>query len=143
MTELCVRRGVESDLHALQQLLSSHQMETEVDPTEFWLADVEGCLAGAARLEWEGGLAYLRPIAVDHQWQARGIGRALVEQIVVGLPQLNVVARGEAIGFYTRLGFVIVPWEQVPGRYRQECADCPDYPACGSRPMVWDRSAAS
>lgn len=140
MTELCVRRGVENDLHALQQLLFSHQMETDVDPSEFWLADVEDHLVGVARLEWEGGLAYLRPIAVDHQWQAQGIGRALVERIVIGLPQINVVARGGAVGFYTRLGFVPAPWEQVPERYRQECEDCPGYPACEPRPMVWKRS---
>jgi N-acetylglutamate synthase-like GNAT family acetyltransferase len=139
MKELNVRRGGESDLTALQRLLESHQMKTEVDPAEFWLAEVEGGLAGAARLEWEDGLAYLRPVAVDPEWQAQGIGRRLIQELAEGLPELNVVARGEAVGFYTRLGFMPAAWEQVPERYRQECADCPDSESCQPQPMAWER----
>jgi N-acetylglutamate synthase-like GNAT family acetyltransferase len=140
MKELKLRRGGESDLPTLQRLLRSHQMETEVDPGEFWLAEVEGSLAGAARLEWEDGLAYLRPIAVEPDWQAQGIGRVLVQEIATGLHQLNVVARGEAIGFYRRLGFAPVDWEQVPERYRQECTACPDLETCRPAPMAWVRN---
>jgi N-acetylglutamate synthase-like GNAT family acetyltransferase len=143
MEKLIVRRGGENDLPALQKLLGSHQMETEVDPAEFWLAEVEGGLAGAARLEWEDGQAYLRPVAVDLEWQAQGIGRVLVQEIAADLTELNVVARGEALGFYTQLDFTPVDWEQVPERYRQECANCPDLETCRPAPMSWDRSQAS
>ena len=139
MKDLLIRHGCESDLMALQALLASHRMETQVDPAEFWLAEVEGSLAGAARLEIENETAYLRPIAVDQNWQAKGIGRALIQKLVADLTQLNVVARGEAVGFYTQLDFMPVAWEQVPERYRQECADCSDYEACRPAPMIWDR----
>ena len=139
MRDPVVRRGRESDRQALQELLASHQMETHVDPLDFWVAEVDESLAAAARLEQEDETVYLRPIAVDRKWQAKGIGRALIQELAADLPRLNVVARGEAVGFYTHLGFAPAAWEQVPQRYRQECADCPDLETCRPEPMTWDR----
>ena len=100
MKDFLVRRGCENDRQALQELLASYQMETDINPVEFWVAEVNDTLVGAVRLEQENQTAYLRPIAVDQKWQAQGIGRALMQEIMVGLPNLNVVARGEAAGFY-------------------------------------------
>ena len=140
MKKLIVRRGCDSDRQGLQALLASHQMDTNIDPVEFWAAEVDGFLAGAARLESEDGLVYLRPIVVDRRWQAKGIGRALITELITDLPKLNVIARGEAVGFYVQMGFVPLAWGEVPDRFCQECADCYDLEICQPKPMTWQQS---
>jgi len=137
MKELNIRRGVEDDRQALQALLAANQMTTDIDPGEFLLAIADGKLAGAARLEWQGQTAYLRPVVVDQKWQRKGVGRALIENIMVGLSDLVVVARGEAVGFYRQSGFLPIGWEKVSHRYRQECIECPDLRDCKPLPMRW------
>jgi N-acetylglutamate synthase-like GNAT family acetyltransferase len=132
-----LRRGGEPDRQALYELLANYQMEADLDPAEFLVAEINGTLVGAARLEWENQIAYLRPVLVASKWQAKGIGRTLVQALAEGLPaSLNVVARGEAARFYGRLGFLPIPWEQVPDHYQEECALCPDRGACCPIPMV-------
>ncbi len=111
-------------------------MESEHAPGEFLVALIDGALVGAARLEWKEQAAYLRQVSVAAAWQRQGAGRALVRALAGGLPQLSVVSRGASVGFYRRLGFVPLPWEQVPPDYREECAACPIYAECQPLPMV-------
>ncbi len=43
----------------------------------------EGKAVGAARLLWDGGyVAFLSDVVVDPDYQGRGIGRALVEEVI-------------------------------------------------------------
>jgi len=131
-----LRRGEEHDQLPLQALLSSYQMDAVLDAQEFLVAEMDGELVGAARLEYEEGKAYLRPVVVAANMQGQGVGRALVRALAQDLPALEVVARGKAAGFYKSLSFVTMPWEQVPGRYWQECHSCPDYEECRPEPMI-------
>lgn len=131
-----LRNGTEADRQALQTLLENNQMEVDINPAEFLLAEINGELAGAARLEHENSHVYLRPVVVDSKWHGKNIGSALIRSIAQGVDMLYVVSRGKSTGFYQKLGFLPIPWEQVPERYRQECNTCPDLGHCQPIPMV-------
>jgi len=135
MIDLQFRKGNEQDRQALSQLLQDNQMDPDVDPVEFTLAISAGQLAGATRLEIEEGLFYLRPVVVASEFQGKGVGRALVNELAKDFPVLHVAARGSAVEFYRRLGFEPIDWEQVPQLYRDECGLCPDKPECCPVPM--------
>ena len=138
---LKMRNGIEEDRKALAELLSANSMEDKAfDPTEFLLAEKDGRLAGAARLERLGQDVYLRPIVVASWEKGQGIGRALVENLLNISPVIKAVARGEAVNFYRKLGFVSMDWNQVPETYQVECERCPDQLACQPVSMVMDES---
>lgn len=136
MKGIHIRQGRPSDKRALARLLASHRMATDVDPAEFVLAERNGRLVGAARLEWVGtDHAYLRPIVVAEEAQRTGIGRALLDTLSAQCPRISVIARGDAVLFYRRLGFAATDWSSVPASYREECESCDDLAQCRPMPM--------
>lgn len=132
-----MRPGCTQDLPALLELLSTYGMSGEITPAECLVAAGPEGLMGFARVEVADGLPFLRPIVVAPEYQHQGIGRRLVQHLLDQLPELRVVARGEAVGFYTRLGFEPTSWEAAPLRFRQECEVCPDSPTCRPVPMIY------
>jgi GNAT superfamily N-acetyltransferase len=76
------------------------------------VAQHEGTPAGFAVLVERTDAALLEGLFVDPPQWRRGIGRCLVEDAaaraaLAGLAILEVVANGNALGFYQRLGFAI------------------------------------
>ena len=131
-----LRQGEEADRSAIHDLLSFYEMEADLPGAEFIVVEIDGQIMGAARLEMEEQAAYIRPILVHPNWRRRNIGTALIGEIAKNLPALHVVARGEAVGFYQKIGFTPMPWDQVPERYRLECDACPELEACCPEPMI-------
>ena len=131
-----LRKGEELDRLAIHSLLASYEMEADLPPSDFMVVEINGQLAGAARLEWEDQGVYVRPILVNPAWRRRSIGTALIRALTQNLSVLHVVARGQAIGFYRKLGFQPMSWDQVPERYRDECETCPNSNTCHPEPMV-------
>lgn len=127
---ILLRGGRSGDGEAVEALLAACDMEGPLDPCECLLADDGGRLAGLARVECAGGVAYLRPIAVAPGYRGRGIGRMLVDALARQEGELRVVARGSAFGFYTALAFVPLAWELVDPAYQAECEVCPDLREC-------------
>jgi N-acetylglutamate synthase-like GNAT family acetyltransferase len=137
----CIRQGRPSDARDLVHLLASQQMATDIDPAEFIVAEVNCRLLGAARLEWTGTEnAFLRPIVVAAEAQGTGLGRALMERLFAVCSKISVVARGDAVPFYRRLGFTAVDWSSVPSQYREECECCGDFAQCRPMSMRWTSS---
>ena len=141
MKEVCIRQGRIrqgrlSDTRALVQLLASQRMATDIDPVDFIVAEVNCRLLGAARLEWAGtGDAFLRPIVVATEARGTGLGRALLERLFAVCGSISVIARGDAVPFYRRLGFTAMDWSSVPSEYRDECESCNDLAQCRPMPM--------
>jgi amino-acid N-acetyltransferase len=134
---LKIRNGIEEDREALADLLAANSMEDKAfEPIEFLLAEKDGRLVGAARLEWLGQEVYLRSIVVANWEKGQGIGKALLEHLLYTSPVIKAVARGQAVNFYRKLGFVSLDWDQVPPTYQVECEHCPDRKACQPVPMV-------
>jgi N-acetylglutamate synthase-like GNAT family acetyltransferase len=138
MEEVRIRQGCPSDGRALARLLASHRMATDVDPVDFILAEVDGRLLGAARLEWVGtDDTFLRPLVVAKGALGTGLGRALLERLFSVCSRISVVARGDAVPFYRHLGFTARDWSSVPGEYRDECECCDDLAQCRPMSMRW------
>jgi N-acetylglutamate synthase-like GNAT family acetyltransferase len=138
MKEVSIRQGRPSDAHALVQLLASQRMGTDIDPSDFMVAEVNCRLLGAARLEWtRTDDAFLRPIVVATEAQGTGLGRALLERLFGVCSRISVVARGDAVPFYRHLGFRVMDWSSVPSPYRDECECCGDFAQCRPMLMRW------
>jgi N-acetylglutamate synthase-like GNAT family acetyltransferase len=133
-----IRQGRPSDGRALVRLLASHRMATDIDPVDFIMAEVNGRLLGAARLAWVGTYdAFLRPLVVATGARGTGLGRALLERLFGVCSTISVIARGDTVPFYRRLGFTSVDWSSVPGEYRDECECCDEAAQCRPLSMRW------
>jgi GNAT superfamily N-acetyltransferase len=70
-----------------------------------------GAVVGFGTLSLDGATAEVEDLFVDPEWMRRGIGRALIEDLVAtarhaGCPFLQVDANAHALAFYTSAGFV-------------------------------------
>ena len=130
-----LRHGRPEDQDGLFELLEQNGMAGEITPAECLMAEGAGGVIGFARIEIVDDLPYLRPIVIATQYRHQGIGRLLVKRLLSKRPELRVIARGEAVDFYTHLGFGPMAWEAVPPLYRRECENCPELSPCQPVPM--------
>jgi ribosomal protein S18 acetylase RimI-like enzyme len=96
-------------------------LERAAEPGRFVLvAEEDGTVAGFAsgeeRRHWTGDPElYVGELAVDPQYEGRGVGRALIDAVTEHAEQLGVLtiildtgaANTNARGFYKRLGFEV------------------------------------
>jgi amino-acid N-acetyltransferase len=102
---------------------------------EYVVAEAQdGNLVGTGSLKvYSTQLAEIAGLAVRDDQQGRGVGRALVEALLVDARALGL---GEVFGltrkplFFLRLGFHVVEKEQFPLKVWADCARCPRQHAC-------------
>lgn len=95
-----------------------------------WVAEHQGQIRGFVVLAWAGGDAELLNLAVDPDWQGRGLGRSLLDQAVCRARQVASVlflevrvSNHRAIAFYQQAGFFEVglrPNYYPSGRGRED-----------------------
>jgi N-acetylglutamate synthase-like GNAT family acetyltransferase len=132
-----LRWGNSNDRLAITALLKHEEMGEGIDPTECLVVEAEDGFLGFARVEEVEGEGYLRPIIISPQGQGKGIGRYLMEGLQQKWDKLLLVARGDVVGFYQKLGFEISGWQKVAEIISQECLECPKKEACQPTPMLW------
>ena len=106
----------------------------------------QGPIIGIAALHvfWED-LGEIRSVAVLPNFQKRGIGSDLVKQCIqeagaVGLKK--VFALTTRPDFFNRLGFRLIPNDDLPKFIWSECKDCVKFPdKCDEVPMLLDLAA--
>jgi len=130
-----IRGGRAADAACLHALLGAWDMEGEFDPSESLVAERDGEVLGAARVEVVEERPWLRPIVVARGSERRGIGSALIAGLFKRYESLHVVARGSAAAFYERCGFSASTWNEVPSVLRSECETCQERQECCPRPM--------
>ena len=89
------------------------ERKLRVDPDLFLVGEVEGRLVAAAMAGYEGHRGWVNYLAVHPDYQGRGLGRRMMEEIEAkliarGCPKINVQIRSDnegVIAFYRRLGF--------------------------------------
>lgn len=122
MSSVTIRRAERGDLSRIQDLLDRQQLASG-DVAEFlghfFVAEVEGTIAGTAGVELYGTTGLLRSAAVATGYRRRGIGRALVEQVVryagaQGVSALYLLTTS-AEGYFAGLGFRKVGRNDVSG----------------------------
>jgi len=92
---------------------------------------VVGCCA--LHIVWED-IAELRSLSVAPEWQAGGIGAALVKRCLEECRELGV-ARIFALTYipvyFKRFGFDEVSKDTLPHKVWADCLKCPKFPDCG------------
>jgi amino-acid N-acetyltransferase len=99
---------------------------------------VLGC--SALHFTW-GDMAEIRSLAVDEQAGKRGIGRALVEANIAEAMEhqlVQVYAFTYVTEFFAKLGFRIVPHEEMPRKVWMDCLNCHKLNCCDEVAMVRD-----
>jgi amino-acid N-acetyltransferase len=94
----------------------------------------DGTLVGTGSLKvYSAHLAEIAALAVREDQQGRGVGKAIVEALLVdaramGLSEVFGLTRKPL--FFMRLGFRVVEKEQFPLKVWADCARCPRQHAC-------------
>jgi len=99
---------------------------------------VLGC--GALHVVWED-LAEVRSLAVERDYQRRGIGTALFQACVAEAPQLGVrriFTLTFVPAFFEKMGMVQVPKESLPHKVWSDCVRCPRFPNCDEVALAAD-----
>ncbi len=136
---LVVRRARIADVRAVKALVDSYAgrvlLEKELvtlyeDVQEFWVADIEGTVAGCGALHvlWED-LAEIRSVAVDRSTRRNGVGDAIVGQLVriaveLGMPRVFVLTFETE--FFSRHGFTEIKGTPVSAEVYEQMRRSPD-----------------
>ena len=120
-----IRRATGSDRPAVERLLSGLRLPTAGVAEwihQFWIADHRGSPVGVAGVERYGDAALLRSVAVDPAWRDTGIGRTLVETVLVtarteGAHSVYLLTT-TAERYFPRFGFEPIDRDEVPDSLR-------------------------
>jgi amino-acid N-acetyltransferase len=145
-----IRRARVSDVPQMGALINGYAAQGLMLPKtdaqlynnvrDFVVADARGQIVGCAGLKvtWHD-LAEIISLAVAPSYQGRGIGKALClplidEARVLGIP--TVFALTYQLGFFSRLGFQIVPKPTLSQKVWQDCVVCPKQDCCDETAMI-------
>ncbi len=97
----------------------------------------DDAVVGFCRLQDDvNGIAYVNPIVTYAPWRNYGVGRALIEDARRIAGELRLIARGTSEGFYRKLGFSEMGWDEVDLKAASEdCDNCPYRETCHPVPM--------
>lgn len=121
--ERCVtlRRARQADEPVVEQFLADHSLPRAGVAEwlgNFWLAEQNGALVGAAGVELYEDTALLRSVAVLPAWRGSGLGRLLTEQVLevaraAGARDVYLLTT-TAQQYFPRLGFACIQREAAP-----------------------------
>jgi amino-acid N-acetyltransferase len=147
---LHVRAADASDAGALHALIAANLDEGRLLPrslddltmhAERFVVVLRGKrIAGCAELAPLGPhVAEVRSLAVDVRERNRGVGARLVDEVrrqarLEGFDRLCVFTH--APGYFSQMGFSIVPHLWLPEKISADCVTCPRFRQCGQYAMV-------
>ncbi|HNA61189.1 MAG TPA: N-acetyltransferase [Elusimicrobiota bacterium] len=150
---ITIRRAKIGDVRAMHKLLSVFAEKKELLPRaiselyenlqQFHVADDKGRVVGCCSLavQWDN-LAEVKALAVDPDFQGRGIGRKLLDACLKDAKTLGITrvfALTMKDGFFDKIGFSRVGKNDLPHKVWTECVRCPYFPdACVEIAMVKD-----
>jgi amino-acid N-acetyltransferase len=107
---------------------------------EWVVAEQEGQILGCGSLVvlW-ADLAEIRSLVVAPEVQGTGIGRGLVRALMAQAAELEipqVFALTRQTGFFLKLGFRVVPRENLPHKIWRDCISCIKFVGCDEVAVV-------
>ena len=97
----------------------------------------------ALHVSWED-LAEIKALAVDQQYQKKGIGTRLVKVLHKKAKELGIkkaFALTFKPKFFLRMGYAEIQREKLPHKIWGECVKCPLFPDCGETALITELTA--
>lgn len=138
MAELfTIRDAQENDLPVLNTYNYQEGMDAFPSIENIRVAvNSEGEIVGYLRLAFSPeGIAHVNPVVTYPTWRGYGVGRALMDEALERHGELRFVARGASVGFYEKLGYTTIPWEDVCLDVAEDCRVCTLVDECNPQPM--------
>jgi len=139
MTDLfTIRDAREADMGLVNSYANAAGMDRMPGVERIRVAvNEDDVVVGFCRLQDDAnGIAYVNPIVTYEPWRGYGVGRALIEDAHARAGELRLISRGTSEGFYRKLGFAEMSWEDVDLEAASEdCDNCPYRETCGPVPM--------
>ena len=113
-----------------------YEIDAESSDYRVTPSKVVGCTA--ISVLW-ADLAEVRSLAVDEDYRGRGIGRRLVEWAAEEAKRLQIrrlMTLTYEQAFFEKLGFEVVPKENLPLKVWSDCVRCPKKDNCDEIAMV-------
>ena len=107
---------------------------------DFVVVEEEGNVvaAGALHVIWDD-LAEIRALAVEAEHQKKGLGKGIVERLVLEAKALGcsqVFALTYQPGFFLKCGFSPVHKDSLPQKVWKECINCAKFPNCDESAVI-------
>jgi N-acetylglutamate synthase-like GNAT family acetyltransferase len=123
MDEFTIRPATARDFSGIRRLINKVQINpTGLDWRRFVIAvDAGGTMRGCGQLKPHGpGVVELASIAVEPDYQHRGLARAIIENLLSGAPRpLYLTCRSGLESFYSGWGFRSLGVDEMPAYYRR------------------------
>lgn len=133
-----IRDCREADMPLVDAYAAAEGMDSIPGPENVRVAvDADDVVVGFCRLHADAnGIAYVNPIVTYAAWRGYGVGRELIADARARVGELRLISRGTSEGFYRKLGFVDMGWDEVDLEAASEdCDNCPYREDCGPIPM--------
>jgi len=145
-----IRPATIHDVPRIQEIINSHAelgkmlfksyAQLYEDLRDFGVCEVDGDVIGCTALTiiW-ADLAEIRSLAVDDKFRGKGVGRSLVEWTVsearrLGIRRLFALTYEQT--FFEKLGFEVVPKDNLPLKVWSDCVRCPKREGCDEIAVV-------
>jgi amino-acid N-acetyltransferase len=143
-SKVTIRPAVVADAKPIMSLVNELAMRQVMLPRspasvienirDFVVAEVDGQFAGCGALAvtWTD-IAEVRSLAVAPAMQKHGIGKLLVDALIVDARRLGiprVFAFTYVQGFFEKMGFAVCPHDDLPHKVFNDCMHCPKFQAC-------------
>ncbi|CQR70887.1 acetyltransferase [Sporomusa ovata DSM 2662] len=135
----------------LQDLFTGYGMGLAGDIEEHVLVKTDNkVLAGAMLAQLDTSFFHLLVFAVNEAGRNTGIGSQLLQEMIKNpekycqtpfdsndsLYKVTTVAKGDAVRFYEKNGFVACDFSELAEPYDEQCLECPDKEDCKPVAMI-------
>lgn len=120
----CLRTYIEQTYGAWDEDTQRARFDATFSPEEIQIATVEGHDAGFIHARQDADTLQLFNLMVAPEFQGRGLGTALLRHLQTQASQhrvpirLQVMKVNPARRLYERVGFTVIPSEEIPTHYR-------------------------
>ncbi|MCH6265044.1 N-acetyltransferase [Neobacillus citreus] len=147
---MIIRKAIMSDTESIYKLLSKYAKEGKLlartypsiyeNLQSFVVAVLNDEVVGICSLTiLDRNLAEVRSLAVSPAYVGKGIGKALVQQIMKETANLEItklISLTYQIEFFTKLGFNVVDKNELPQKMWKDCINCPKLHSCDETAML-------
>ncbi|MDQ0197975.1 N-acetyltransferase [Neobacillus ginsengisoli] len=147
---MLIRKAVMSDTESIYKLISEYAKEGKLlartyssiyeNLQSFLVAVLNNEVVGITSLTiLDQNLAEVRSLAVSPAYVGKGIGKALVLQIIKETENLEItklISLTYQIEFFSKIGFNRVDKNELPQKMWKDCINCPKLHSCDETAML-------